>query len=354
MAVTSRQIVRQSLAFASPPRIPYAMGCGFPSDFRGVHRKPAPNRRQQPWTRRETYWNMIDEWGNEWRRLESVTKGEVFRGAIEEGWHLLEQYAWPEVDRADLYEEAAGQVREYHREGYYVQGGVGMSFDIARYMRRMEVFLADCASEPDRVEILLGRIADLLERQVHRYADIGVDGIASGEDWGTQDRLLVSPAMFRRLFKPIYRRVVGAARSRGLSFRLHSCGFVREIIPDWIETGVEILQFDQPELHGIGYPAEQFGGRVHFECPVDIQTTLQTRDHPCIRRAARDYIDRLAGPFGGGFIAGYYGSNEAIGLDPQYQETAAKAYMEHGQRPWRGAAARADRPHPPGAAGEHS
>jgi hypothetical protein len=206
-------------------------------------------------------------------------------------------------------------------------------------MRRMEVFLADCAGEPERVRVLLDRIADLLERQVHRYADIGVDGISSGEDWGTQDRLLMSPAMFRALFKPVYERVVGAARSRGLSFRLHSCGFVTEIIPDWIETGVNILQFDQPELHDIDVLARRFGGQVHFESPVDIQTTLQTRDHDRIARAARGYIDKLAAPYGGGFIAGFYGSNPALGLDPEYQETAARTYMEHGQNPWTGPAA---------------
>ena len=195
MTITSREIVQQSLAFAAPPRIPFAMGGGFPSDFRGVSRGPAPNRKVQPWTERDGYWNMIDEWGNEWRRLEDITKGEVHRGVIEEGWELLETYQWPDVDRADLYEEAGEKVKEFHQEGYYVHGSVGMSFDIARYMRRMEIFLTDCAAEPARVRGLLDRIADLLERQVHRYADIGVDGISSGEDWGTQDRLLMSPAM---------------------------------------------------------------------------------------------------------------------------------------------------------------
>ena len=313
MTVSSREIVQQSLAFAAPSRIPFAMGGGFPSDFRGVSRAPAPNRPMQPWTEHDGYWNMIDEWGNEWRRLENITKGEVHHGVIEQGWDLLESYQWPDVDRADLYEEAAVRVKQFHSEGFYVQGGVGMSFDIARYMRRMEVFLTDCAAEPDRVRALLDRIADLLEKQVHRYADIGVDGISSGEDWGTQDRLLMSPAMFRDLFKPVYHRVVGAARSRGLSFRLHSCGYVREIIPDWIETGVSILQFDRP---------------------VDIQTTLQTRDHDRIRSAAHDYIDKLSAPFGGGFIAGFYGSNPALGLEPEYQETASRAYMEHGEDPW--------------------
>lgn len=333
--MTSREIVQMSLAFAGPPRIPYSMGNGFPSDFRHVGRKRAPNRQMQPWTQRDGYWNMIDEWGNEWRRLESITKGEVYRGVIEESWDLLDRYDWPQTDAPELYEEAAEQVKRYHREGYYVQGGMGMTFDIARYMRRMEVFLADCAAEPERVRNLLDRIADTLERQIYRYADIGVDGIATGEDWGTQDRLLMSPKMFRDLFKPVYLRLCGAAKSRGLSFRLHSCGFVRDVIEDWIEAGVDICQFDQPELHNIDYLSEKFGGRMHFESPVDIQKTLQTRDHAVIEAAARDYIEKLAAPFGGGFIAGYYGSNEALGLTPEFQETASRTFMRYGDpAPW--------------------
>ncbi len=334
--MTSREIVQMSLAFASPPRIPFGMGGGFPSDIRGVGRKPAPNRAQQPWTEQPGgYWNMIDEWGNEWRRLENITKGEVHKGVIEEGWDLLENYEWPAVDDPSLYEEAAAKVKEDHKEGYYVFGGTPWTFDISRYMRRMEMFLRDCAEEPDRVEHLLNKVADVIERQIYRYADIGVDAIMSGEDWGTQDRLLVSPAMFRRLFKPVFKRLCGAAHSRGLAVWFHSCGYVRDVIEDWIEVGINVCQFDQPELHGIDYLAEKFGGRMHFWSPVDIQTTLQTRDHEKIEAAAREYIEKLAGPFGGGFVAGFYGSNPALGLTPEYQETACKAYIKYGDpAPW--------------------
>jgi hypothetical protein len=37
----------------------------------------------------------------------------------------------------------------------------------------------------------------------------------------------------------------------------------------------------------------------------------------------------LGGPEGG-FIAGYYGGNEAIGLDPSVQEIACKAFARYG------------------------
>ncbi len=263
------------------------------------------------------------------------TKGEVYKGVIEDGWDLLDDYDWPQTNDPALFEEAAEEVKQYHEEGWYVRGGVPGPFGVARYMRKLEVFLADCAEEPERVSALLKRIADQMEAEIYHYADIGVDGIATGEDWGTQDRLLVSPPMFRRMFKPYFKQLCDAAHSRGLDVRLHSCGYVRDVIPDWVEVGINVFQFDQPELHGIDFLAENFGGKAHFECPVDIQTTLQTQDADVIAAAAREYIDKLAAPYGGGFIPGYYGSNEALGIPKSIQDVAAKTFLEHGDpAPW--------------------
>ncbi|MDH7569967.1 MAG: uroporphyrinogen decarboxylase family protein, partial [Armatimonadota bacterium] len=278
---------------------------------------------------------MYDEWGNEWRRLESITKGEVHHGVLQDSWDLLETYEFPRTHDPALYERARAECAEHHAQGYYVLGSVGWPFNIARYLRRMENFLADVAAEPERVEDLLWRITRLLEREILRLADAGVDGIMSGEDWGTQDRLLVSPATWRRLFKPCFRHLCAAAHSRGLSVWLHSCGHVSEVLEDWVEVGIDVCQFDQPELHGIDFLAEHFGGRMHFWCPVDIQHTLPTRDPQRIEQAAREYVEKLGG-FGGGFVAGYYGSNEALGLDPEYQAIASRAFMRYGNPAPRG------------------
>ncbi|MGQ9732083.1 MAG: uroporphyrinogen decarboxylase family protein [Candidatus Zipacnadales bacterium] len=331
-----RQIVKQSLAFAGPPRIPYGMGGGFPSDLRIVHRQEAKNSRARGWQQNPNgSWDMIDEWGNTWGRLEGITKGEVIHGAIEEDWSLLNDYEFPHTDDPELYVEARDRCRQFHDEGYFVLGSTNWPFNVARYLRRMENFLADVAGEPARVRQLLDCLADCVEAEIIGMADAGVDAIMTGEDWGTQDRLLVSPASFRVLFKPVFQRLCDVAHARGLSVWFHSCGYVRDIIGDWLEVGIDVCQFDQPELHGIDFLAEQFGGEMHFWCPVDIQKALQTRDLPTIEAAAWEYVDKLAA-YGGGFIAGYYGSNEAIGLDPVYQEAACRAFMAAGDPPpWR-------------------
>jgi hypothetical protein len=36
------------------------------------------------------------------------------------------------------------------------------------------------------------------------WAQTGVDGVSFMDDWGSQTALLISPEMWRRLFKPLY------------------------------------------------------------------------------------------------------------------------------------------------------
>jgi uroporphyrinogen decarboxylase len=63
--------------------------------------------------------------------------------------------------------------------------------------------------------------------------------------------------------------------------------------------------------------------------PVDIQTTLQTRDETLIRREADELLDALwAGR--GGFIAGYYTDSASIGLEPHWQAVACDEFSRYG------------------------
>ncbi|MDD3927809.1 MAG: uroporphyrinogen decarboxylase family protein, partial [bacterium] len=313
-----------------PPRIPFAMGGKeFPSDIRVVQHASPPGSFEVPWQEFNGYWECVDQWGNVWRRLEGFTKGEVYKGVIQDGWDLLDTYEFPRMDEPRIYEAMQGECQAFKAQGYYVLGMTGWPFGVARYMRGMENFLADTVIEKNMVMLLLEKVAAVLEREIICMADNGVDGILTGEDWGTQDRLLVSPACWREMFKPHFIRLCNVAHERGLTVWFHSCGYIRDVLEDWVEAGIDVCQFDQPELHGIDYLSENFRGRMNFWCPVDVQRTLQTRDAGKIEAAARNYVEKL-GCYGGGFIAGYYRGNEALGLEARWQEVAGRAFMKYG------------------------
>ncbi|MGQ9630541.1 MAG: uroporphyrinogen decarboxylase family protein [bacterium] len=328
--MTGREIVKRSLSFSNPERVPMSLPKPYPNDFIHAGIGPHPKDRTRGWERVGDRWEMIDEWGNTWARLEGFSKGEVVKGVIEDSWDLLDSYEFPALDLPERYEGARrlfGEDGEHFRLG----GLPGFPFNIARYMRRMEIFLMDVLLEKERTKQLLDAIAGLLERCIARFAEAGADGVMFPEDWGTQDRLLVSPKTWRELFKPGFARLCKAAHDRGLTVWMHSCGHIYEIIGDLIEVGIDVLQFDQPALHGIENLSRDFGGRVNFWCPVDIQRVLPTRDAKLIEEEAKRMIEKL-GCFGGGFIAGYYGSNEALGLEPEWQDIACRAFVKYGTR----------------------
>jgi hypothetical protein len=111
---------------------------------------------------------------------------------------------------------------------------------------------------------------------------------------------------------------------------MHSCGNIGAIVPGLIEAGIDVLQFDQPDLHGIdALAAHQRRGRITFWCPVDIQSSLQRRDEALIRAKVREMLDKLW-QGRGGFIAGYYADNASIGLEPQWQEFACDEFLRAG------------------------
>ena len=124
-------------------------------------------------------------------------------------------------------------------------------------------------AEPERTAALLQQVTDLLEQCIVQFAAAGADGIF-GEDWGAQDRLLVSPATWRRMFRPGFEQLCEAARRHGLDVMDALCGAIYAIIPDLVEVGIAVLQFGR---HASWHrqPRARLRGKVNFWCPVDIE-----------------------------------------------------------------------------------
>lgn len=323
----SREIIIKSLEFKGPVRIPMSLPSPYPNDFVGAGLDANPHISDK-WVHNKegNRWEKVDEWGNTWARLEEYSKGEVVRGAIQ-NWGKLKDYKLPPLDLPERYKETK-KIFSQHPDKFHIAHLPGFPFSVARKMRRMDNFLLDVIAEKENVARLLKDISNLLEVVICKFSGIGADAIMFAEDWGTQDSLLISPDLWRELFKPGFIQLCSVAHKKGLYVFMHSCGDIYEIIPDLIEVGVDVLQFDQPALHGVDRLARDFGGRVNFWCPVDIQKILPARDKSLIENFARDLIETL-GSFNGGFIAGYYESNEALDLEPYWQDVACKAFVKH-------------------------
>ena len=325
--MTSREIVLRTIRFEGPERIAMSLPEPYPHDFVWGSLSPDPHWKPARTFAPEKGAMWEDEWGNVWARLDDFSKGRVVEGAIKD-WSELDTHRFPTWDDPARY-EAARETFEKEPGKYRIGSLEHFPFDVMRYLRRMDVFLEDLAAHPAEVRRLADMVVPLLARCIENWAAAGADGVMFGEDWGTQERLLVSPAMWREVFKPDYMRLCEVARRNGLSVWMHSCGYIWDIIEDLIECGIAVLQLDQPGLFGVDRLAQAFGGRVTFWCPVDIQQVLPTGDEEKIEAFARDMVEKL-GASGGGFIAGYYGDMKSIGVRPEWQDAACRAFVRYG------------------------
>jgi len=322
--MTQREIFTDVLTFNDPPRIGMSMPDPYPDDLLVCEWGGDTATPLEPQGNELKRWR--DAWGVTWASLTDYDKGEVVAGAVED-WADLDAYVPPDMHREEDYRDLTEQFAD-DEEHFRVGMVPGFVFNIARKLRKLEDYLCDLMLEREKIDRLHDIVRSQLLTAIDRMAAAGADAVGFCEDWGTQDRLMISPQMWREIFKPEFKTLAGRAHDHGLYVWMHSCGLITEIIPDLIECGVNLLQFDQPRLHGIDKLAE-FAGKITFQCPVDIQTTLQTHDADLIRAEAGELVEKL-GSAGGGFVAGYYWGNQAIGIEPEVQDHACRAFVEFG------------------------
>jgi uroporphyrinogen decarboxylase len=181
-------------------------------------------------------------------------------------------------------------VRAQYPDHFLVVGGPGL-FESAWALCGFEGYLGHLVGEPTFVAELTQRLADFSCAVVAQAAGMGVDGIRFGDDWGFQDRLMVRPEVWRRLFKEAYRRIFSAARSLGIIVMMHSCGNITEILPDLIEVGVQVVHPLQPEAMDVALCRREFGRDVTFWGGLGSQSTIPLGTPEDVRREVRDRLE---------------------------------------------------------------
>lgn len=304
-SMTPRERVRAAVRRTGPDRTPYLRWDNFAvtdlvAAWARKRENLAPVRKQ-----------WVDEWGCRWETLHT-TNGQVVGHPITSSAGYA-SYAIPDVN-LDL-EGLQANHREYPDR--ICTGGLGYFF-VERLMklRGFNDAMMDMAAERDLLDPFLDRLQAYYLRMVDAYAASGcVDCITVNEDLGLQDRLLVSPAMWRDIFKPRYQAVYSRIHAHGLLAFQHSCGFVQDIVGDCAEAGADILELQQLACMDMDAIAAARRGMC-ITAPVDIQTILPTGDWPRIEAFQR----RLFGTFdtpAGGFIPQMYCDLASLDVSPE-------------------------------------
>ncbi len=220
----------------------------------------------------------------------------------------IENHSWPDVE-AFNYESVLKQCLNYKDFAIICTGDRlttrASIFKLAMYLRGMDRFFMDLALNPGLVETLVAKLLEFhLEhnRRIFEVAAKHMDIFMLGDDFGSENGLLISLAMFRKFFKPALRDLINLAKKFSLKTMLHTCGAVRELIPDLIEIGLDILNPIQTRAKGMDPKKlkKEFGKDICFHGAMDVQKTLPFGTPEEIKRTVDSYVKTLGE--GGGFI----------------------------------------------------
>jgi uroporphyrinogen-III decarboxylase len=243
-----------------------------------------------------------DEWGCNWINSPDGVGAVSVGSPLHDSWDRLEWYlaeGLPNLgERTDLLDRVSN-VRAEHPDRYLVATTWLAVFERLRALRGTENILTDLYLHPDELVTLRDAVTDEFLAQIRGMAARGADGVILADDYGMQHEMLLSPDHWRTFFRPCYERMVAEIHALGLHAWVHSCGYIRPIIPDLIEVGFDVLHPLQPSAMDVEEIATTFGGQICFAGAIDVQALLPMESAETVEREIRRIIDVLDGPDGG-------------------------------------------------------
>jgi uroporphyrinogen decarboxylase len=261
-----------------------------------------------------THLSHVDEWGLRYRMARAGALWYDLSESPLAGGDLtparIEAHPWPDGGDRRLFAHLRAEAVAHRQAGYAVvlKSLCAGLLEMALRIRGMEEFLMDLVESPAAAERLLDKVLEVKLRYWNAaLGDLGevVDVVAEGDDYGTQASQLVSPATFRRVFKPRLAELVGAMKKAAPEAFVffHSCGSVRGILPDLIEIGVDALNPVQITAAGMEPVVlkRDFGRDIClWGGGIDTQDVLPHATPDAVRAAVRRSVEALAP--GGGFV----------------------------------------------------
>ncbi len=216
----------------------------------------------------------------------------------------IEKYPWPEPDWFDY--DLLPALCELYRD-YALVGPARWKATFCRIcdLCGMETTLANMLLAPMLVEAMVERITAFNYEYCRRVLEAAggrIDIFYIGDDYASQDRLIFSLELWRKFFKQPLARMFSLAHKYGARVMFHSCGAIRELLPELIDIGLDIIMPLQLTARGMEPAAlkRDFGKHITFYGGIDVQQTMIYGSPEQVRREVRERIDVLGRD--GGYI----------------------------------------------------
>jgi uroporphyrinogen decarboxylase len=285
---------------------------------------------------------FIDLFGVAWKRAYydarsyymEVHKSPLADARIED----LDDYPWPDPLDPGFTDGLGEDTKMIHSETDYAlmaDSGFKSFWETASFLRGYQKLLIDLVRNPEFVTALFSKLSEINLAATGRFLDeVGryIQVVRTGDDLASQKDLIMSPAMFRKILKPFYKKYNDLIKSKtNAKIFFHSCGNIVSLIDELVETGVDIINPVQVSAMGDTAALKaKFGKKVSFWGGIDTQHVLPSGSVDDVRAEVRRRIHDL-GPGGGFVLAAVH--NIQADVPPQNILAMAEAVKEFGKYP---------------------
>ena len=307
----SRELMFAAIEFGGPDRLPICFP--VPEDWiesreasdqlKGSLRDLAAEHPQdfedlsyggaEGWTpvhREDGQW--VDEWGVTWEHNTVMVHPLA-------DWKALNEYVFPDPHAPGRFDTAVARIAESGGTRYLLGRHMSTIFERYAFLRGFEAVLVDHVLYPEEFRYLQSRIMEFSVGLLEEWLNLGVDAVYFGDDFGMQDRLLISPQMFRELYREKYERLMEPMRKAGKHIMFHMDGNVYPLLEDFLELGVRVINPVQKHAMDFEELGRNFKGRLVFWGGIDTQDVLPNWPADRVREEVQWAIRTLAMPSGG-------------------------------------------------------
>jgi uroporphyrinogen decarboxylase len=244
--------------------------------------------------------SYTDAYGCVWQVGEPGIVGEVKEHPLSD-WSKLAAYGlpWELLEEADF---SRVDARCEATDRFVLAGTEARPFERMQFLRGTERLFMDLAWGEKALFDLRDMLHEFFLDEIRRWCGTEVDGISFMDDWGTQQSLLISPDMWRSVFKPLYKDYCDAIHAAGKFAFFHSDGHIEAIYPDLIEIGVDAVnsQLFCMDIEKLG---KDYAGKIAIWGEIDRQNVLPFGGRAEVAAAVRRVADAFVGKGRTGVIA---------------------------------------------------
>ena len=222
----------------------------YPGDFEKFSRRPIPVLPPEDFDENGGYHKFAkDDWGVTYEYRVYGIMGHAMDFPVKSREDMADYRfpALPEYTGGGTALEGLKNHFENVKKDYFALCGAGASYlERVSAVRGFENFMMDLYEDSAEINDFLDRLTDYYLENILALIAAGAEGFAFGDDFGTQNGLILSKDLFRHAIKPRLKRLTEPIKKAGRHIHFHSCGRVLELFGDFKDIGIDSIWPQMP------------------------------------------------------------------------------------------------------------